>query len=106
MEKFSQSFSITKLDVLCSLHNSRFMREASLTRHFTRSARQLANREMMGGENKFFSSPSSRASGKMPRSPRFAHKASVMEAKSSVHRLVFIVFKYNFSAFLLQKFSV
>ena len=27
----------------------------------------------------------------MQRSPRLAHKASVMEAKSSVHRLVFIV---------------
>ena len=39
----------------------------------------------------------------MPRSPRLAHKASVMEAKSSVHRLVFIVFNYNFSAFLCGK---
>ena len=29
-----------------------------------------------------------------------------MEANSSVHRQVFIVFNYNFSAFLLQKFSV
>ena len=62
-----------------------------------------ANREMREGE-KMFSSPSSRASGKMPRSPRLVHKAPVM--KSSVHRLVFIVFNYNFSAFLLQKFSV
>ena len=79
------------------------MREASLTRHFTRSARQA--RIARGGE-KDISSPSSRASGKMPRSPRLAHKASVMEAKSSVHRLVFIVFNYNFSAFLLQKVSV
>ena len=40
-----------------------------------------ANREMRGGEKKCFSSPSSRASGKMPRSPRLAHKAHVMEAK-------------------------
>ena len=65
-----------------------------------------ANREMRGGENEFFSSPSSRASGKMSRSPLLAHKASVMEAKSSVHRPVFIVFNYNFSAFRSQKFSV
>ena len=62
-----------------------------------------ANREMRGRENKFFSSPSSCASDKMTRSPRLAHKAPVMQAKSSVHRLVF---NYNFSAFLLQKFSV
>ena len=64
-----------------------------------------ASREM-GEEKKIFSSPLSRASGKMPRSPLLAHEAPVMEAKSSVHRLVFIVFNYNFSAFLLQKFSV
>ena len=37
---FLKSFSIRKLDVLCSLHNSRFRREASLTRHFTPSARK------------------------------------------------------------------
>ena len=37
-----------------------------------------ANREIRGGEK---NSPSSRASGKMPRSPRLAHKAPVMEAK-------------------------
>ena len=65
-----------------------------------------ANREMRGGEKKISLLPSSRASAKMPRSPLLAHKAAVMEAKSSVHRLVFIVFNYNFSAFLLQKFSV
>ena len=34
---------------------------------------------MRGGEKKLiFSSPSSPASGKMPRSPRLAHKAPVM----------------------------
>ena len=80
MEKFSQSVLIRKLDVLCSLHNRRFMREIS--------------------------SPSSRASGKMLRSPRLAHEAPVLQAKSSVHGLVFIVFNYNSSIFLLQKFSV
>ena len=65
-----------------------------------------ANHEMRGGEKKCFSSPSSPASGKIQRSPRLAHKAPVMEAKSSVHRVVFfIVFNYNFSAFLLQKCS-
>ena len=37
---FLESFSIRKLDVLCSLHNSRFMREASLIRHFTREKRE------------------------------------------------------------------
>ena len=78
------------------------MREASLTRHF---APKRKSRDE-GRRKKFFSSPSSSASGKMSRSPRLVHKAAVMEAKSSVHRLVFIVFNYNFSAFLLQKFSV
>ena len=73
---------------------------------FYAKRKKSANHEMRGGEKKFFSFPSSRASGKMPRSPRLAHKAPVMQAKSSVHRLVFIVFNYNFSAFLLQKFSV
>ena len=73
------------------------MREASLTRHFTPSARKAKEKK------NFFSSPSSPASGKMPRSPRLAYKAPVMQAKSSVHRLVF---NYYFSAFLLQTFSV
>ena len=40
LQFFFYSFSIRKLDVLCSLHNSRFMREASLTRHFTPNARK------------------------------------------------------------------
>ena len=83
------------------------MREACLTRHFIYAKREKsANRKMRAGENKIFTSPSSPASGKMPRSPRLAHKAPVMEAKSSVHRQVFIVFNYNLSAFLLQKFSL
>ena len=54
-----------------------------------------------GRRKNTFSSPSSHASGKMPCSPRLAHKAPVTETK-----IVFIVFNYNFSAFLLQKFSV
>ena len=53
MEKFNQSVLIRKLDVLCSLHNRRFMREASLTRHFTRSA----NRQMREGEKTHFLLP-------------------------------------------------
>ena len=50
---FFYSFSIRKLDVLCSLHNSRFMREASLTRHFTPNARKA--RIARWGEEKLVS---------------------------------------------------
>ena len=50
---FLKSFSIRKLDVLCSLHNSRFRREASLTWHFTPSARK-ARIARLGEEKKNF----------------------------------------------------
>ena len=62
-----------------------------------RQAREKRESRDEGRRKKCFSSPSSPASGKMPRSPRLAHKAAVMEAKSSVHRLVFIVFNYTFA---------
>ena len=71
------------------------MSQATRTQNFARSARQ-------GGKEKFLlpssrDSCSSRASRKMSRSPRLAHKAPVMQARYSLPNPIM-----RFSSFQLQ----
>ena len=56
---------------MAGLHSKRFISQARRTRHFAQSARL---------REKIFFLPSSRASPKIPRSRRLAHKAPVMQA--------------------------
>ena len=59
--------------ICAGLHNRYFMSQARRTRHFARKGKRVL--------------PSSRASGKMPRSPRLAHKAPDMQARFSLKGL-------------------
>ena len=59
--------------ICAGLHNRYFMSQARRTRHFALKGKRVL--------------PSSRASGKMPRSPRMAHKAPDMQARFSLKGL-------------------
>ena len=59
-----------------SLHNRRFRRQARRTQHFARSAKRVGSVLLHSSR----ASHSFRTSRKIPRSPRLAHKAPVMQA--------------------------
>lgn len=66
-----------------SLHNSRFMSQARRTRHLLEARNECEARDEGWRKIKLYFSPplvASRASCKMPLSPRLAHKAPFMQA--------------------------
>ena len=66
-----------------SLHNSRFMSQARRTRHLLGARNECEARDEGWRKIKLYFSPplvASRASCKMPLSPRLAHKAPFMQA--------------------------
>ena len=62
------------------------MSQARRTRHFARSAKRVRGERR--GEGIIFPLFSFRASGKMPLSPRLAHKASVVQVTSMQARAI------------------
>ena len=104
-----EEFSKNEKKMNCnSLYNRRFMSLARRTRYFQQRARRarIAKRgkKKKISQKYFFLLPSSRASRKMPRLPRLANKAPVMQARITMNCNTKTAKKTLFFTVLLEQF--